>query len=66
MERQKLRMLSEVVRNKQGSFEVVTQWYEGWQPKLGTFIQGWTGPETRVEKTKIKPVVIFKGGQNEL
>lgn len=36
-------------------------WLKGHYPDLGAeLVQGWTGPETFVRKTVIKPIVIFE------
>ena len=53
-------LIGQKIIYKNGSFEVVKSWYEGWHPELGKPINGWSGKETEVEETRIMPVKTFK------
>ncbi len=50
----------QVVENdERGICQRVRRWLSGWHPEEGRLILGWTGEETEVEKTVIKPTVTY-------
>ena len=62
-----LKLLSEEILEKYGSFERVRQYWKDWHPEIpnAVLIFGLTGKETMVEKDVIRPVrtfVVYEGG----
>lgn len=51
--------LDSKVFNVNGHFERHT-WLSGTYDDLGEIVQGWSGAETLIKRTIIKPIVIFE------
>ena len=45
--------------SKDGACYTVKEWYRGWLPGEGKLIYGWSGKETEVDTTKIRPIKII-------
>lgn len=58
--KEKLELVGQEIIHKQGSFEIVKNWYKGWHPEVGKLINGWSGKETEVETTRIMPIETFE------
>jgi hypothetical protein len=53
--------LSEEIIRQNGSYSLRRRWYRDWHPEMKNAVltKGWTGRETKVEETVIKPIKTF-------
>jgi hypothetical protein len=58
MGNKELEILGEEILSQNGSFRQVRRWVRGMHPEIGVIVRGYTGWETMIDVSVIKPLLV--------